>query len=84
MFAGITTDLHLTKKHPWKKEFKNKSWGRLCENRNIFPERAEKFDKTNTSNSIATCSITYYVDHLYLSENVQEMLQTKDTYCILV
>jgi len=67
MFAGITTDLHLTKKHPWKKEFKNKRLERLCENRNIFPERAEKSDKANTSNSIATCSIAYYVDHLCLS-----------------
>ena len=39
MLAGITRDLHLTKKHPWKKEFINKSWERLCENCDNYADR---------------------------------------------
>jgi len=50
-----------------KKGIHKQELGEMWENRIIFPERAEKCDKANSSNRIATCSIAYYVEHLYLS-----------------
>ena len=87
MFAGITRDLHLTKKHPWKKEFINKSWER-CGKIEIFFQRGLKNLIKQILRIVLPLVALLIMLNIYIylcnMEYVQEMLQTKDTHCILV
>jgi len=87
VFAGITTDLHLTKNIHEKRNSKT-TVGRDCVKIEIFFQRGLKNLIKQILRIVLPLAallvmLTIYI-YLCNMENVQEMLQTKDTYCILV